>query len=75
MKVRAVVSFTSMVGGELQPWPVGHVAELPEGVNWLKLGWVVEVEAETEVEQESELEPDRPRAAKRPAKKKVSDGG
>jgi hypothetical protein len=42
MKVRAVISFASMVKGEMQPWPVGRVGELPEGVNWLRLGWVVE---------------------------------
>ena len=55
MKVRAVVSFASMVGGELAPWPVGRVAELPEGVNWLKLGWVVEVEAEPVAEEPATL--------------------
>lgn len=44
MIVRAVISFVGHVNGELTPWPVDRVAELPEGVNWLDLGWVVPVE-------------------------------
>jgi hypothetical protein len=74
MKVRAVISFASMVKGEMQPWPVGQEGDLPDGVNWLRLGWVVEVEEsegrsqETEdVQAEAEIKPKR-RA------KKVNDG-
>lgn len=70
MKVRAVISFASMIKGEMQPWPVGRVAELPEGVNWLELGWIVEVEAEAE-------ESDEPTETSKPKRrtKKVADGG
>jgi hypothetical protein len=48
MLVRSVMSFSSMIDGQMEPWPVGRVAELPEGVNWLRLGWVVPVEAQPE---------------------------
>ena len=46
MLVRVVTSFSAMVNGEMQPWPMGQVAELPDGVNWLDLGWVVPAETE-----------------------------
>jgi hypothetical protein len=65
MLVRVVVSFSAMIGGEMTPWHVGSVAELPEGVNWLDLGWVVPVDApqspvaETTDEEPTEKKPRR----------------
>ena len=70
MMVRVVKSFAANLGGEIAAWHVGRVAELPAGVNWVDLGWVVPVEAAA-----APAADDKPAKARKPAKAKGSDGG
>lgn len=43
MKVRAVIGFVGIVAGQSRSVRDGEVFDLPDGVDWLKAGFVVPV--------------------------------